>query len=122
LSAIQEFQVGESMLDLSTELTSSGSVNVVTKSGPNSYHGQSYYYFRNQVLNSNLPRASDPLYSANPISRSKFFQPIFMAQPAENIFAPDPAGSWQLMPLNWSPYWFPTEIWNAWPKLACGRP
>ena len=31
--AIQEFQIGESMLDLSTELTSSGSVNVVTKSG-----------------------------------------------------------------------------------------
>ncbi|MGA7930336.1 MAG: carboxypeptidase-like regulatory domain-containing protein, partial [Candidatus Sulfotelmatobacter sp.] len=34
--AIQEFQIGESMLDLSTELTSSGSVNVVTKSGTNS--------------------------------------------------------------------------------------
>ena len=37
--AIQEFQIGESMLDLSTELTSSGSVNVSTRSGTNSYHG-----------------------------------------------------------------------------------
>ena len=38
-------QIGESMLDLSTELTSSGSVNVVTKSGTNSYHGQGLLRF-----------------------------------------------------------------------------
>jgi hypothetical protein len=34
-SAIQEFQIQQSSLDLSTELTSSGSVNVATKSGTN---------------------------------------------------------------------------------------
>jgi hypothetical protein len=28
----------------------------------------------------------------HPISRSNFFQPIFMVQPAENILASDPAG------------------------------
>src|ERR1700747_272486 len=56
--AIQEFQLGQSMLDLSTELTSSGSVNVVTKSGTNSYHGQGYYGFRDQSLNARLPGAS----------------------------------------------------------------
>ena len=33
--AIDEFQLSQSMLDLSTELTSSGSVNVVTRSGTN---------------------------------------------------------------------------------------
>ena len=54
-SAIQEFQLGQSMLDLSTELTSSGSVNVVTKSGTNTYHGQGYYLFRDQSLDANLP-------------------------------------------------------------------
>src|SRR6202008_3696491 len=37
-SSIQEFQIQQSSLDLSTELTSSGSVNITTKSGTNSYH------------------------------------------------------------------------------------
>jgi hypothetical protein len=64
-SAIQEFQIGESMLDLSTELTSSGSVNVVTKSGTNSYHGQGYYAFRDQSLNADLPGASDNYFQRN---------------------------------------------------------
>jgi len=63
--AIQEFSIGESMLDLSTELTSSGSVNVVTKSGTNSYHGQGYYAFRDQSLDSNLPGASDTPFQRN---------------------------------------------------------
>jgi hypothetical protein len=40
-----------------------------------------------------------------------------MVQPAEDILDSDPAGGWQLMPLDCrSPYWFPTEIWNAWPQ------
>src|SRR5271170_3259287 len=63
--AIQEFSIGESMLDLSTELTSSGSVNVVTKSGTNSYHGQGYYAFRDQSLDANLPGASDTPFQRN---------------------------------------------------------
>jgi len=63
--AIQEFQIGESMLDLSTELTSSGSVNVVTKSGTNSYRGQAYYDFRDQSLNANLPGGSDTYFQRN---------------------------------------------------------
>jgi len=63
--AIQEFSIGESMLDLSTELTSSGSVNVVTKSGTNSYHGSGYYAFRDQSLDSNLPGASDTPFQRN---------------------------------------------------------
>src|SRR6202453_1271397 len=64
-SAIQEFQIGESMLDLSTELTSSGSVNVVTKSGTNNYHGQGYYAFRDQSLNADLPGGSDTYFQRN---------------------------------------------------------
>src|SRR5579863_8996795 len=45
-SAIQEFQIGESMLDLSNELTSSGAVNVTTRSGTNNFHGEAFGYFR----------------------------------------------------------------------------
>jgi hypothetical protein len=58
-SGIQEFQIQQSSLDLSTELTSSGSVNVTTKSGTNKYHGEGYYAFRDQTLDANLPGGTD---------------------------------------------------------------
>jgi hypothetical protein len=45
-SAISEFQLAQSSLDLSNELTSSGAVNVVTKSGTNGFHGEGYGLFR----------------------------------------------------------------------------
>ena len=63
--AIQEFQIGQSSLDLSTELTSSGSVNVVTKSGTNTFHGSGFYAFRDQSLNANLPGGSDTYFQRN---------------------------------------------------------
>jgi len=45
-SAIQEFQIEQSSLDLSTGLTSSGAVNITTRSGTNSYHGEAFDYGR----------------------------------------------------------------------------
>jgi hypothetical protein len=45
-SAIEEFQLSQSKLDLSNGLTSSGAVNVTTKSGTNTYHGEAFGYFR----------------------------------------------------------------------------
>src|SRR5580704_598499 len=53
-SAIQEFQVSQSTLDLSTELTSSGTVNVVTKSGTDSLHGGAYYYGRSDQTSARI--------------------------------------------------------------------
>ena len=53
--AISEFQIGQSSLDLSTELTSSGSVNVVTRSGTNEWHGDAFYLFRDSSLAAKLP-------------------------------------------------------------------
>jgi len=53
-SAIQEFQVSQSTLDLSTELTSSGTVNVVTKSGTNELHGGAYYYGRSDQTSARI--------------------------------------------------------------------
>src|SRR5246127_900142 len=49
-SAIQEFQVSQSSLDMSTELTSSGAVNVVTRSGTNKWHGEAFGLFRDHTL------------------------------------------------------------------------
>ena len=45
-SAIQEFQISQSMLDLTTELTSSGAVNVATETGTRQFHGEGFYNFR----------------------------------------------------------------------------
>jgi len=67
IGAIQESALQQSSLDLSTELTSSGSVNVTTKSGTNGVHGEGFYYFRDQTLNAALP--SD---STNPFQRNQF--------------------------------------------------
>src|SRR3989475_11565957 len=44
--AIGEFQVGQSNLDLSTELTSTGTINVVTRSDSNDIHGEGFFYWR----------------------------------------------------------------------------
>ena len=48
LGSIEEFNISRSNLDLSTELTSAGAVNVTTRSGSNNYHGQAFYNYRNR--------------------------------------------------------------------------
>ena len=48
LSSIQEFNISRSNLDLSTELTSAGAVNVTTRSGTNDIHGMGFYNFRDR--------------------------------------------------------------------------
>jgi hypothetical protein len=45
-SAIQEFQIEQSSLDLSSGMTSSGAVNITTRSGSNAYHGEGFGYGR----------------------------------------------------------------------------
>jgi hypothetical protein len=48
LGSIEEFNISRSNLDLSTELTSAGAVNVTTRSGSNAFHGQAFYNYRNR--------------------------------------------------------------------------
>jgi hypothetical protein len=43
---VQEFQIGLSNYSLSTGASASGSVNVVSRSGTNSFHGNAFGYFR----------------------------------------------------------------------------
>jgi hypothetical protein len=60
-SSIQEFSLAQSNLDLSNELTSSGAVNVVTKSGTNAYHGEAFGLFRDHGVGSaSLPHGTLP--------------------------------------------------------------
>jgi Carboxypeptidase regulatory-like domain len=54
VSAIQEFNLSQSSLDLSTELTSTGAVNIQTKTGTNNYHGDLYYYGRSDKTSAKI--------------------------------------------------------------------
>jgi Carboxypeptidase regulatory-like domain len=80
-SAIQEFQLSQSSLDLSNELTSSGAVNVVTRSGTNTVHGETYGQFRDSSLAARLPGPPGSTFQRSqfggnvggPIIKDKFF-------------------------------------------------
>ncbi|MGA7219683.1 MAG: carboxypeptidase regulatory-like domain-containing protein [Candidatus Sulfotelmatobacter sp.] len=67
-SGIQEFQLGQSSLDLSNDLTSSGAVNVTTKSGTNQYHGEAFGLFRDRTVGG----ASTPGGGDLPFQRSQY--------------------------------------------------
>ncbi|MFL6439317.1 MAG: carboxypeptidase regulatory-like domain-containing protein [Terriglobales bacterium] len=63
--AIQEFNISQSTLDLSSELSSSGVVNVSTRTGTNSYHGEGFYLFRDRRLAAAFPGGQDSPYQRN---------------------------------------------------------
>lgn len=69
-SAIQEFQLSQSTLDLSSELTSSGAVNVTTRSGSNDVHGQLFGLFRGNQTAAALPHPAGT--EAPPFQREQF--------------------------------------------------
>ncbi len=61
-SSIQEFSLAQSSLDLSNDLTSSGAVNVTTKSGTDTFHGEAFGFFRDSSVGAaNLPSPLDPV-------------------------------------------------------------
>jgi hypothetical protein len=68
-SSIQEFQLSQSNPDLSTELTTSGAVNLTTRSGTNSLHGEGFGLFRDSSLAAKLP---SPPGSEEPFQRSQY--------------------------------------------------
>jgi len=80
-SAIDEFQISQSSLDLSQDLTSSGAVNVTTRSGTNKLHGEAFGFFRDHSLAAASAGGQD-LYSqrsqygarlGGPIIKNKLF-------------------------------------------------
>jgi hypothetical protein len=58
-SAIDEFQISQSSLDLSQDLTSSGAVNVTTRSGTNTLHGEAFGFFRDHSMAASSPGGQD---------------------------------------------------------------
>src|ERR1700733_7435954 len=58
-SSIDEFQLSQSSLDLSQDLTSSGAVNVTTKSGTNVLHGEAFGFIRDHSFEADAPGGHD---------------------------------------------------------------
>jgi Carboxypeptidase regulatory-like domain len=94
-SAIDEFQISQSTLDLSNELTSSGAVNVTTRSGSNSFHGEGFALFRDSDFSAALPGPPSP-YQRNqdggnfggPILKDKVFFFLDAEHTNQNLAAP----------------------------------
>jgi len=120
LGAIQEASLQQSSLDLSTELTSSGSVNVSTKSGTNALHGEGFYYFRDQKLDAALPGGSTNPFQRNqyggsiggPIMRDKLFFFVDAERTKQDFINPVlPGGPFTLLTGNFtSPFREPQWI------------
>ena len=64
---VQEFQVSSVNFDLSTDITSVGSINVVTRTGGNQFHGSGYFFFRDHNM------AAYPALVRDPLNSSPFF-------------------------------------------------
>ena len=47
---VQEFQLSSNNFDLSTGITSVGSVNIVTRTGGNEFHGSGYFFYRDNNM------------------------------------------------------------------------
>jgi hypothetical protein len=47
---VQEFQLSQVNFDLSTDITSVGSINIVTRSGGNDFHGSGYFFYRDHNM------------------------------------------------------------------------
>jgi hypothetical protein len=84
--SVQEFQISTFNYDISTSTTSVGSINVVSRSGSNEFHGSAFMYYRDHNLSgypllNRDPRTPDPFFSrkqmggsiGGPIKKDKLF-------------------------------------------------
>jgi hypothetical protein len=71
--SIQEFGIQQSSLDISTDVTSSGAVNIITRSGGNQFHGSGFGFFRDARwaselrLNKTSPTNAEPPFDRQQI-------------------------------------------------------
>src|SRR5258707_6437412 len=65
--AVQEFQVSTQRFSAVNGRSEGAAINVITKSGSNSYHGSAFGFFRNQALNA-AQKIPDPGNTSNPYS------------------------------------------------------
>ncbi len=65
---VEEFQISTFNFDLATSVTGIGSVNIVSRTGGNAYHGSGFFYFRDHNMSAypNLNRSAsnpDPFFA-----------------------------------------------------------
>lgn len=96
-SAIEEFQVSQSSLDLSNELTTEGAVNVVTMSGTNQFHGELFGLFRDSSVAAAMPGPKANFQReqfggklGGPIVKTKLFFLADMERTKQDLFASIP--------------------------------
>jgi hypothetical protein len=83
---VQEFQLSSVNFDASTGIAAAGSVNIVTRSGSNDFHGSAYFYFRDHNMaaypglkrsafnpNPFFARRNPGVWVGGPIIKDKFF-------------------------------------------------
>jgi hypothetical protein len=65
---VQEFQLATVNFDNATGISAAGSINIVTRSGGNDFHGSAYYYYRDHNT------AAFPGLVRSPLNPNPFFQ------------------------------------------------
>jgi hypothetical protein len=105
---VQEFQLSELNIDLSSPIQTGGSINVVTRSGSNNWHGSAYFFYRDHNMSAypnldRLPSDPNPFFVrrnpgaslSGPIIKDKlffFFNYEFLNQvQAQSVTTTDPA-------------------------------
>ena len=71
--AVQEFQVNTNGFSAEFGRAAGGSINVVTKSGTNNWHGTAFEFFRDQSLNANRPNFITARNGLVPVSEPYHF-------------------------------------------------
>ncbi|MCI0366631.1 MAG: hypothetical protein L0219_22430, partial [Phycisphaerales bacterium] len=70
---VQEFQISTFNFDISTGVTSAGSINVVSRTGGNAYHGSGFFYFRDHNMAAFPGSSRDPRRFTDPDRDDPFF-------------------------------------------------
>jgi len=78
-TAIDEFRYSQSMLDVSEGLTSSGTVNITTRSGSDELHGEGFGLFRDHSVNAR-PAGGKDLYSERQQYGGRLGGPVIKAR------------------------------------------
>ena len=71
--SVQEFQISTFNYDLSTSVTSVGSVNVVSRGGTNEFHGSAFFYYRDHNMAAYPGFGRDPRSAKDPSLNDPFF-------------------------------------------------
>jgi Carboxypeptidase regulatory-like domain len=101
---IQEFQISTVNFDASTNPTSIGAINIVTRSGGNAYRGSGFYFYRDHSLSAypglrRDPRNPDPFFKrgqsgasiGGPIRRDRaFFFASYERTDQDGVFSVQP--------------------------------